>query len=225
MRQLKYDIHIHTSEVSCCGKVPAGEMVRMYSDAGYHGVVITDHYCANFFRQFVFKNWAFKIEQYLTGYYNALDEGIKLGIKVIPGMEITFQENPNDYLVYGFDENFLREHKELYKLGLRDFRKYVEGRGFIIAQAHPFRPFMTQAPPELLDGIEVFNGNPRHNSRNELALEYAEKNGLLKLSGSDFHQRQDLARGGILVPEEISNPLQLVDSMKNGKITGLIRND
>ena len=84
---------------------------------------------------------------------------------------------------------------------------------------------MTQAPPELLDGIEVFNGNPRHNSRNELALEYAEKNGLLKLSGSDFHQRQDLARGGILVPEEISNPLQLVDSMKNGKITGLIRND
>jgi hypothetical protein len=223
MRQFKYDTHVHTSEVSECAKVPSGEMVRMYRDAGYHGVVITDHYTGYFFNKSMSKSWEFKIRQYLTGYYNALNEGIKLGLQVIPGMEITFEENSNDYLIYGFDEYFLKKHKELHKLGLKNFKKCIEGRGFMVVQAHPFRLFMTQTPPELLDGVEVYNGNPRHDSRNLLALEYAKKNDLIKLSGSDFHQQQDLARGGILVSKEIRNPLEFVDAIRNGGITGLIR--
>ena len=39
------------------------------------------------------------------------------------------------------------------------------------------------APPETLDGVEVYNGNPRHDSRNALALAFArllEKRGILK---------------------------------------------
>jgi len=55
----------------------------------------------------------------------------------------------------------------------------------------------------LIDGVEIYNGNPRHNSSNHLALEYARKNGLKMLSGSDFHQVQDAARGGIIVDERI----------------------
>jgi len=45
----KYDTHVHTKEVSPCGKVPAIEVVKLYKDAGYHGIVITDHYCDSFF--------------------------------------------------------------------------------------------------------------------------------------------------------------------------------
>lgn len=40
----KYELHCHTDEVSLCGKVPAGEIAEMYRQAGYSGIVITDHY-------------------------------------------------------------------------------------------------------------------------------------------------------------------------------------
>ena len=49
MTAFKYDTHVHTSEVSCCAKVSAVEAVKMYKDAGFHGLVITDHYCDSYF--------------------------------------------------------------------------------------------------------------------------------------------------------------------------------
>lgn len=222
MNRYKYDTHVHTSEVSGCGKVGAKDMVRLYSDAGYSGVVVTDHYYKGFFEGLRDKNWSDKVDRYLEGYYNALNEGTRLGFKIIPGMEITFTENMNDYLVYGIDEKFLKENKELYKLGLKGFRKLVEGRGILLFQAHPFRPGMTQGLLELLDGVEVYNGNPRHDSHNQLALDYARSSGLMMMSGSDFHQRQDLARGGIIVDEEIGSSSQLVDIIRKNRIVELI---
>lgn len=195
----KYETHLHTDETSPCGKVPAVEAVRIYKNAGYTGIVVTDHYTRGFFEKQLFKSWDDKIDLYLAGYHKALEEGAKLDLDVHPGMEIQFNENPNDYLVYGFDEQFLRTHKKLYKLGLEAFRKLTAGSGIIIVQAHPFRPRMIPAKPSLIDGVEIYNGNPRHDSSNHLALEYAKENGLKMLSGSDFHQVQDAARGGIIV--------------------------
>ena len=86
---------------------------------------------------------------------------------------------------------------------LKAFRELTVGKGIIIIQAHPFRPYMVPAPPSLIDGVETYNGNPRHNSSNHLAMQYARDNGLKILSGSDFHQRQDAARGGIITGERI----------------------
>ena len=34
---MKLDLHVHTSEVSGCGRVPAAEMARLYHEAGYDG--------------------------------------------------------------------------------------------------------------------------------------------------------------------------------------------
>ena len=199
----KYETHFHTAETSPCGKVRAVDAVRIYKEAGYTGIVVTDHYFHGFFERQLFKSWDAKIDLYLAGYHRALEEGAKLGLEVHLGMEIQFSENSNDYLVYGFDEDFLRRSKKLYRLGLKDFRKHTTGSGIVIVQAHPFRPRMIPADPSLLDGIEIYNGNPRHDSSNHLALKYAQDNGLKMLSGSDFHQVQDAARGGIIVAERI----------------------
>ena len=46
-------------------------------------------------------------------------------------------------------------------------------------QAHPFRTGLTREDPALLDGVEVFNGNARHDSHNDDALRFARENGLL----------------------------------------------
>ena len=204
MSTYKYETHLHTDETSPCGKVPADEVVRIYKKAGYTGIVVTDHYYNSFFENQPLTNWASKLNLFLTGYKKAFAEGQRLGLDVLLGMEIRFNENVNDYLVFGFDESFLQEYKELYKLNLQAFRELTADKGIIIIQAHPFRPMMVPAPPTLIDGVEIYNGNPRHDSLNHLSAQYAQDHGLKMLSGSDFHQPQDAARGGIIIGERIS---------------------
>ena len=43
---MKIDVHVHTSEVSGCGQLPGAEMARLYKQAGYDAIVITDHLIA-----------------------------------------------------------------------------------------------------------------------------------------------------------------------------------
>jgi predicted metal-dependent phosphoesterase TrpH len=217
-----FDTHVHTQETSSCGKVKAQEGVNLYKKAGYSGIVITDHYYKQYFDNLPYNNWNDKIHRYLTGYLSAVEEGKQIGLNVFLGMEIRFADSPYDYLVYGIDEKFLMDNPELYKLGLEGFRQYVEDKDILIFQAHPYRPGLTAADPSLLDGVEVFNGNPRHNSRNDLALAFAKSNNLLMLSGSDFHQVEDLARGGIEVSEEIDDAKGLLEVIKGNELIKLL---
>lgn len=220
----RYETHLHTSETSPCGKVKAAEAVRLYKKAGYTGIVVTDHYFRGFFERHPFMNWDRKIDLFLAGYRNAAEEGRKLGLEVHLGMEIHFNENANDYLIYGFDEAFLREHKRMYRMTLKEFRELTAGRGIVIVQAHPFRPRMIPAAPELLDGVEVYNGNPRHDSSNHLALEYARDHRLKMLSGSDFHQTRDAARGGVVLEEPVTASGFAFAILQN-KISDLIKTE
>lgn len=218
----KYDVHVHTSEVSQCGHVDARTVARLYKDAGYTGIVITDHYYEAYFQSLGNIDWSSKIDIFLHGYKQALEEGEKIGLTVIPGMEIRFTENYNDYLIYGIDQYFLKTCPKLYLLGLEGFRKEFKDAGLLVYQAHPFRDRMERANPLLLDGIEVFNGNPRHDSRNDLAYNRAKNYSLKMISGSDFHQTQDLAGGGIELSEEINTPAELIKVLREDRIQRLI---
>jgi len=219
----KYDTHVHTSETSPCGCVSAVELVHLYKDAGFQGIVITDHYFDGFFESLRGMSWEEKVDNYLKGYKIALNEGKKIGLNVILGMEIRFGSSPNDYLVYGIDEEFLKEYPELYNLDLSRFRELISDKGILIYQAHPFRPYIVPADPKLLDGVEVHNGNPRHNSHNEKALEFARKYCLKESSGSDFHQYEDLGRGGIIITEPVSSSEAFVRILYENKVVDLVR--
>src|SRR5665647_1522614 len=170
-KMFKYDVHVHTSETSSCGKVPAVQVVRMYKDAGYKGIIITDHFFDGFFDSLGSISWESKIDSFLCGYKSAKSEGDKVGLTVILGMEMRFNNSPNDYLVYGTDETLLKNNSEIYKFGLEKFKTFAKDNGLLIYQAHPYRPNITAASPKLLDGVEVYHGNPRHNSHNNSALE------------------------------------------------------
>jgi predicted metal-dependent phosphoesterase TrpH len=222
MNNLKYDTHVHTSEVSSCGKVDANTLVQLYKKAGYSGIVITDHYTKDYFESLPYTNWQQKVDQFLSGYTTAFEEGKEVGLKVILGMELRFSENFNDYLVFGFDKEFLYENPALYDMNIKTFREFIENTQMLIYQAHPFRVTVTPANPEYLHGVEIHNGNPRHNSNNQKALDFAKKYNLKMLSGSDFHQVQDIARGGIIINEPITNSLELAKMLRQDNVQDYI---
>jgi len=74
---------------------------------------------------------------------------------------------------------------------------------------------MEPTSSKLLDGLEVYNGNPRHDSQNKKALNYAKNHKLKMISGSDFHEYEDLAQGGIVskkLPLTINELCNLLES-------------
>jgi len=225
MQLYKYDTHVHTSQVSPCGKVRGAEVVQLYKEAGYHGIIITDHYNRNFFESLGDMKWSKKIDAYLSGYREAYKEGEKIGLHVLLGIELRFTDSANEYLVYGIDEEFLKREEELFNKNLSELRNLVKDLDVVVIQAHPFRKGMTLADPALLDGLEVYNGNPRHNSRNDEACAYAKEKNLKMLSGSDFHQIEDLARGGILLSRPIQSSRELVELLENDEIVALIKSE
>lgn len=201
----RIDTHVHTAEVSACAQVPARAVVNLYKTIGYDAIVITDHYNSWSFDAYGLKTWSRIMDRYLSGYHAAREEGEKLGLLVLPGMEITFDEPfYADFLVYGLDPEYLYHYPELHKLGLRRFRELVAPLGAYISHAHPFRDGCTPADPLLIDAVEVYNGSNRARENGQ-ALAYAQRNGLPELSGSDFHHRQGLGRGGVVLPESVSD--------------------
>ena len=38
-----YETHMHTKEASACARCSGDEMARAYKEAGYAGVIVTDH--------------------------------------------------------------------------------------------------------------------------------------------------------------------------------------
>ena len=166
--------------------------------------MITDHFHLDFFARFLIcpgrKNSP------LPGRLpSALQEGRKIGLTVLLGMELRFPDSENDYLVYGFDEAFLLENEDLCQLSLENFHRLTRGRDILIFQAHPFRDGQSRANPRFLDGVEVFNGHPRQISRNRLAEAFASENRLLRIAGSDAHFPAGIGTSGILTPEPITS--------------------
>lgn len=187
------ELHFHTAEASHCGKVPAEEGVRMYRDAGYSGIVVTDHFSRKERGGPGDGEWDKVCTRFLEGYYAAKAAAGEADFSVFLGMEIRFPYDENDFLVYGFSEDFLWRHPWIYMKDVKELKEIADREGLYIVQAHPFRPKCFLADTRCLHGIEVYNGNPRHNSHNERALYAAGKYNLGMTVGSDFHQPEDIS--------------------------------
>lgn len=220
-----FESHFHTPVTSHCAAIPAGESIPKYIEKGYSGVFVTDHYYKEWFYEDCVDgfSWEQKIDKWLLGYYSAKKAVEGTGFKVILGMELRFTDNLNDHLVFGIDEDFLKTYPELYNLTPAEFREFADEHGLFFAQAHPFRSMCSPRDPKVLHGVEVFNGNGRHNSNNDTADEFAEKNHLVKLSGSDFHEWEDLAIGGIYLDRIPADSKELAAMLLNGETKGLKR--
>ena len=70
--------------------------------------------------------------------------------------------------------------------------------------------------PDLLDGIEFYIGNPRHNAHNDLAEAWARMDGKVMTAASDFHQMDDPCCVGIETETWIRDNGTLLSTLREG---------
>ncbi len=217
-----FDMHIHTKEVSTCAKAFAEDLINSYKGSEYSGFVLTNHMNPDTFTVVGLGDvsWDKKIDHFMTG-FDAVKKAAGDRFIVLLGMEIRFYNTPNnDYLVYGVTEEFLRSYGDLMALTPNQFSKLCKENGLLFLQAHPFRRGMKVTDWNILDGYEVFNGNPRHQSNNDIAEIWAKKhNKSIVVSGSDFHEIGDACVGGVYFKAPINNNDDLVRELKKGNYT------
>ena len=218
----KTETHLHTEESSFCGMLTARQMVELYHKRGYSTVFITDHLTKLTFEKYSQDSWVESVDRYLRGYREATRAAEGLGVNVILGAEITLTESPNDYLLYGVTREFLIEHPEIYTLTREALYREAKKAGILVIQAHPHRDGVCYPTLDTIDGLEVYNSNPRHDDRSDKTRELAHRHGLYMTAGSDAHREDDACLSGVLTDTEIKTSADLIEAIKNGKIDLII---
>ncbi len=215
-----FDLHVHTSQVSCCGKLSAENTVRLYKAAEYGGLFITDH-----LNRFTFESlcapeggdwndlkisWEEFVYRYEAGYRAAKAEGDRIGFTVYPAVELALQDGPEDYLIWGADEAFLLRHPMLHTLSLKELYRVTREEKLPLIQAHPMRDYLSMKPLEYLDGYEVYNGAGEDYNHNTKALAAVEQlDGAAMTGGSDCHAQNTLCTSGMWLPADIGDYKEL----------------
>lgn len=195
----KYETHLHTSEGSACGSSKGAEYIKPYFEAGYSGIFVTDHFFGGNTAVSREADWKERVEQYASGYKNALTEAEKFNkennltgtdkeFKVFFGLEQTF--SGDDYLVYGLSPEWLLAHPEVEAMKHQELFNAVNSVNGLMIQAHPFRLRgyikAIHIHPREVHGIEIYNaGNAKE--ENDLAEMYAKTYDFPVTSGSDIH--------------------------------------
>ena len=214
---MKIDLHVHTSEISRCGLMTAEETIRRYRDAGYGAIVIANHFNPWTARGLAEQG---RLDSDFTSCYfrtvrMAKEIGKTYGVIVFPGMEMNFENDRNDYLVYGMPESAVKDVDSMFQMGFPEFSKLAAAENALIYQAHPFRNGMTVTDPSLLFGIEVMNCNPRHDGRNDIAEQWALRHHLHQIGGSDCHRVEDVGTAGIITDRPVENLEDLIQILRN----------
>ena len=199
--QFVYETHLHTSQGSACGNNTGREMAIAHKEAGYTGIIVTDHF---FYgntavdRELPWQDW---VHQYCAGYRDALAVSKEIDLDVFFGWESGY--NGTEFLVYGLDEEWLMKHPEIKDATVKEQYELVHNDGGIVFQAHPYREeyYIPEVRlfPDNVDGIEVFNASNKltdgSDLYNEKAAQYAIEHDFPTTCGSDIHCNVPLMSG------------------------------
>ncbi len=212
----RVELHAHTAPVSGCSQVSPTELIDTYAALGYAAVTIVNHFM---YRGDAEIKEAY-VERHMAAYEEAKAYGEERGVRVYLGAEIRFTDNNNDYLVFGVDRERLLEIYDYLPHGIEYFRKEYPMPDGVFIQAHPMRDGMVRVDPALLDGVEVFNMHPNHNSRVGLASLFArEKEGMIVVAGSDFHHpnKNHEGQGAIRTAYLPRDSFELAELLRRGE--------
>ena len=201
METFKYETHLHTLEGSACGRTSGPDYIEPFYNAGYSGIFVTDHFFGGNTAAPKASEayWEMRVSIYCRGYEKAFEEaqafnkkhgliGTPKEFKVFFGIEQTFQGD--DYLVYGFDKDWLLAHPEVEHMNQKELLEAVNKVQGLMIQAHPFRlrDYIQAIHLHCRDvhGVEVYNAG-NQSKENALAELYAKDYDFPVTSGSDIH--------------------------------------
>ncbi len=213
----KTELHCHSTDISRCASATVSDIIDTYTEAGYSSLVLANHFKTGTMQEQGCRSYAEFVERYVWG-YEKLKRAAEGRLNILFGVELRFNENRNDYLLFGATPEFLLGREDMFEMTPASFSSYARECGVLFVQAHPFRNEMEIVNPKYLDGVEVFNGNVGHDSfRNELTEAWADRYSLIRTSGSDYHHKKNFADGGISTGSEIKTMDELVSVLRSGE--------
>ncbi len=195
MKELKADIHVHTSEdPEDLVLYSATQLIDMAHKRGYKVLSITNHNKMTY-------------SQYLRDYAR------ERGIVLIPGMEATIEGR--HVLLYNVDPLKVRRDS---LLSLKD----VRDKNTLIVAPHPFFPgfcalrrrFLRYI--ELFDAVEISHFYTTNIDFNRFAATIALRRNLPLVGTSDAHQRRQFGLTYSMIASE-EDPDAVVEAIKTGR--------
>lgn len=212
-----YETHLHTSEASACSIRTGAEQVRIYKEAGYAGIIVTDHFFNGNTAVPADLTWEKRVDLFCKGYENARNEGDKLGLSVFFGWEANYRGT--EFLIYGLDHEWIRSHPEILYWSIEEQYHHVHEAGGYVVHAHPFRvrPYIKEIRlfPELVDAVEVYNVGNKSMEPNTQAAAYARKHNLPEFAGTDAHGFET-EYCGLGFEKPVKNIHEFISNVKSG---------
>ncbi len=215
---IKVELHIHSLGGSWCALTSPKDIAKRFKDEGYGAIVVTNHYYRNAFEK-VYPQTTFKgkIDHFFSLYNEVKTECEKVGIKTFFGAEVATEPLGTEYILLGFDKEFLYQNEYLYNLTQVELFALAEKHNILMYQTHPFRYGVVAGDPKYMHGAEFFNSHFHHYNFNILAEKFCEDNNLVKISGNDFHAPDQPIIGGAFIPEDLNDEKALAEYLKSGK--------
>ncbi len=210
------DMHAHTSGISLCCKLDAEKIIAEAKEKGFDGLVITNHYCRDYFQERDYEQW---LERYIAEWTLCKRLAREAGLRCFAGVEVSMLANPwLHMLLYGVDENFLYRYPHLYALSQKELFDACEREGGALVQAHPFRGEVGVQDLRYLHGVEI-NCHPNYFDSHAKEVTEAAKAGNLALTvGCDYHGDSPYrALGGSFLPDEITTEKALASYLRESK--------
>lgn len=220
-----YETHCHSSESSACARSTAVEMARAHKEAGYTGMILTNHNWGGNTAVSRELAWSDFLDEFFEPYHKAKEWGDANDFQVFPGYEAGY--DGTEFLIYGIDIDWMHDHPELRDATVAEQFDIIHSGGGIVVHAHPYREafYIKQIRlfPEYIDGVEginashcPYNGAPDNREYNEKALKYARKLGMFITGGSDTHNVH-LFGAGMAFPTKLSGMDDFVRRLKNAR--------
>lgn len=221
-----YETHLHTSQGSACSHNTGYELAKAAHEAGYAGIIVTDHNWGGntaVDRSLSWEEWVMEFEK---GYLDAKAYGDAHDFDVFFGYEAGYCGT--EFLIYGVDAKWLIAHPEIKTASIEEQYKLIHEAGGMVVHAHPFREewYISEIRlyPDCVDGVEGLNAthsnsistshnNPEFDAK---AIAYANANNLPMTAGSDLHCT-DLFRAGVAFKRRLTSIQDFCDRIRLGE--------
>ena len=227
MKQYKYQMHIHTSPCSACGRMSPSELCQALYENGYQGTVLTNHFYhgnSGIDRSLPWKDF---VSAYEKDYLECLEEAKKYDLDILFGIEEAVVPGL-ELLCYGITPKILYDNPQLQNCDVEEFTKILRQYGVVLVQAHPFReafyiPNPGPLPLKYVDGLEIYNRGNSTDEMNQKAMNLANENPhLIKTASADAHTTDRVMYGGIITEKRIKSPQDLITTLKERSYTVII---